>query len=179
MNKSGKNQTVKLFLFIMLPSVISFLFHSCGKGGACTNPLTVDQSSMVISFIDKQTGKYLYAENNPLYTIDSLKVFDESGKQFQLLYALTSIPNSFSRYYTVAIGPVYNSQTDQNSFYRELCRNFVVKYRYNETDTIKACFKSKNNDCGSTFETFKIFYKDSLIHSIDNNNYAILNLYKK
>lgn len=178
MNKFKENETGKLFLFVAVIPLISFLFHSCGKG-KCSNPLTVDQSSMIISFIDKQTGEYLYGENNPLYPIDSLKAFNESGKQLQLLYALNSIPDSTGRYYTIAIGPLYNSQTDQNSFYRELCRNFVVQYRYNETDTIRTCFKSKDNDCGSSFETLKISYKDSLISSINNNNYAILNLYKK
>lgn len=178
MNKFKENEPGKLFLLVALFSLFSFLFHSCGKG-ECANPLTVGQSSMIVSFIDKQTGKYLYSENNTLYSIDSLKVFDESGKQVQLLYALNSIPDGTGRYYTIAIGPLYNSQTDQNSFYRELCRNFVVQYRYNETDTIKTCFKSKNNDCGSSFETLKISYKDSLISSINNNNYAILNLYKK
>lgn len=174
-----KGNTHRRLLFLVtLLSGISFLFHSCGKPG-CSNSLTVDQSSMIISFIDKQTGRYLYSENSPLYTIDSLKVFDESGKQFQLLYALSTIPGGSGRYYTVAIGPIYNSQTDQNSFYRELCRNFIVKYKYNETDTIKTCFKSKNNDCGSVFETLKLFYKDSLINNISDNNYTILNLYKK
>ena len=179
MNKFNRSESGKVLLLVALFFSTSLLFHSCQKGGQCINPLTVDQSSMVISFIDKQTGRYLYAETNPLYPIDSLKIFNEAGIQLQLLYALISIPNSTARYYTVAIGPVYNSQADQNSFYRELCRNFTVKYKYNETDTIKTCFKSKNKDCGSVFETFKIYYKDSLISSSDNNNYAILNLFKK
>src|SRR5262245_282482 len=98
-----------LVIFLLI-----ILFDSCGKN-RCEEPVTVNSSSVVISFIDKQTGKYLYSETNPLYKIDSLKVFDETGKQVQLLFALNSIPGSTSRYYNVAVGPVYDQQTDQNS----------------------------------------------------------------
>src|SRR5262245_33384804 len=107
-------------IFLIL-SLLSSLLISCGKGNHCVDSLTVSSSSVVITFIDKHTGKYLYTEQNFLYSLDSLKTFDEAGNAIPFLYKLTSMPNSNERYYSVAIQPIYNSQADQNSFYRELC----------------------------------------------------------
>ncbi len=159
-------------------SLLSSLFISCGKGNSCVDPLTVSSSSVVITFIDKHSGKYLYTEQNSLYSLDSLKTFDEAGNAIPFLYKLTSTPNSNERYYSVAIQPIYNSQTDQNSFYRELCKKFVIRYKYTEADTIRSCFKSTELECGSTFETLKITYKDTLISSVTSNVTALINIYK-
>lgn len=162
---------------LLLVSVSGFLFNACGKS-PCDETSNVNSSSIVISFIDKQTGQYLYTETNPLYNIDSVKVYDKAGKQLHLLYALNPIPGSNSRYYSVAAGPVYDSQKDQNSFYQELCKDLFIRYRYDDIDTIKACFKSKELKCGSVFETIKISYRDTLISSLTNNNVSIINIYK-
>ena len=162
----------------LMLSLMGSLIISCGKGNNCVDPLTVNSSSVVITFIDKHTGKYLYTEQNSLYSVDSLKIVDEAGNAIRFLYKLTSIQNSNDRYYSIAIQPIYNSQTDQNSFYKELCRKFVIKYKYNETDTMKSCFKSIELKCGSTFETLKIIYKDTVISNTSNNTTAIVSLYK-
>lgn len=165
---------MKRLLFVLASG---FLINSCGKG-PCSETSNVSSSSVIISFIDKQTGKYVYTETNPLFSIDSLKVYDEFGNALSLLYALNTIPGTNSKYYSVAARPIYNQQKDQNSFYNELCRNFLIKYKYNDTDTLKACFKSRQVDCNSDFETLKLSYRDTLINTTTNNTVAIINIYK-
>jgi len=154
-----------IFGFII---ITLFSFGSCRKGGRCEQAPNVNQSEIVVAFKDKTTGRYLYAEVSPLYNKDSLKVFDENGNSLILLYALNQIPNTSSRYWDISFGNIYNSQTDGNSFNSELCKNFIVKYKYNETDTIKACFKSKKTECGSVFETLKVFHKGLLVGSVSS-----------
>lgn len=163
----------KLFFVFAL----AILFNSCGKG-PCTETSNVNSSSVVISFIDKQTGKYVYTETNPLFSLDSLKIFDEFGNSLPLLYAITPITGTNSRYYSVAASPIYNQQKDQNSFYTELCRTFLIRYKYNDFDTLKACFKSKQLTCGSEFESLKISYRDTLVSNLTNNTVSIINVYK-
>jgi hypothetical protein len=143
--------------------IIVFSNSSCRKNGKCDNAPNVNQSEVVVAFKNKSTGKYLYAEVNPLYNKDSLKIYDENNNRLVILSDLDLIPNTSSRYWGISFGNIFNPQTDANSFNIELCRNFIVKYTYNETDTIKVCFKSKKTECGSVFEILKVYYKGQLI----------------
>ena len=145
-----------------------FSFSSCRKGGKCEQAPNVNQSEIVVAYKDKQSGKYLYTEVNPLYNKDSLKVYDENNNNLVLLFVLNTIPNTSSRYWEISFGNIFNSQTDASSFNSEICKNFIVKYKYNETDTVKACFKSKRTECGSVFETLKVYHKSVLIGSTSN-----------
>lgn len=145
-----------------------FVFSSCRKGGKCEHAPNVNQSEVVVVFKDKQTGKYLYTEVSPLYNIDSLKIYDENNNRLIILYDLDLIPNTSSRYWGISFGNIYNSQTDQGSFNSEICRNFIVKYKYNETDTIKTCFNSRRTRCGSVFETLKVYHRGLLVGSGSN-----------
>jgi hypothetical protein len=155
------NQMVFGFIVITV-----FCFFSCRKGGRCDQAPNVNQSEIVVAFKDKSTGKYLYTEVNPLYNKDSLKVFDPAGNSLVILNMLSSAPDNPSiGIYWLSFGNIYNGQTDQSSFNTELCKNFIVKYKYNEVDTIRACFKSVYTECGSVFQTLKVFHKDLLVGS--------------
>lgn len=125
----------------------------------CEEPFNIKtQSEVVVTFIDRATGKYLYSEMNPLYDKDSLKVIDPTGNSLIILSALNQIPNTYNRYYVLSFGNIYNNITDENSFNSEICKNYIVKYSFNESDTIQVCFRSQKTKCGSKFETIKVIH---------------------
>ena len=132
--------------------ILLFSYSSCIKGGRCEEAPNLNNSSIQVILKDKTTGKYLYAEVNPIYNIDSIKIYDENNNELILLKNLNNIPNSPSRYWEVNFGNIYNPQTDANAFNTEVCRNFIVKYTHNQVDTIKTCFKAKNTRCFPIFE---------------------------
>ena len=136
---------------------------SCKKKNECEEPEFITNSGLTISFVTKSTGKYLYAEVSPIYNIDTLKVLNSNGIELRLLKSLQTIPNSFSNYYRVDFGPLYSQNLDQESFNNEICRNFFIKYKHNEIDTLNVCFKSVNKVCGSVFSTLKVYYKNQQI----------------
>ena len=157
---------------------LSIFGYGCRKGGRCETPLNVNQSEAVVTFKDINSGNYLYREVGPVYNIDSLKILDENNQSLILLKDLDLIPNSSSRYWSVSFGPIYNTQTDAESFNSELCKDYVVKYSYNETDTLKICFKSKKTRCGSVFETLKVYQKEKLIGTETNNTGILVTILK-
>lgn len=164
--------TLAFFFMVILQA------SSCKKGGKCEEALNVNQSSIEVIFKDQNSGKYLYSEVNPLYNKDSLKIFDPLGNSLVLLTSLSTIPGTSSRYWRINFGNVYNQQTDANSFDIEICKYFVVKYSYNESDTIKTCFKSIKTECGSVFETLKVFNKDLLLVTVNNETFTEITIQK-
>ena len=140
--------------------------------------MNVNQSEIVVVFKDKATGKYLYTEINPLYNKDSLKVFDSFGNRLIILSSLNQIPNTSNRYYDLSFGNIYNQQTDAAAFDTEICKDFIVQYRYNEFDTVKTCFKAKKTECGSVFETIKVYHKGQLLTTANNKAAAHITLLK-
>ena len=156
------------YLLYNLIFIIVLFTISCKKGGKCEQTPNVNQSEIVVIFKDKQTDRYLYTEVTPLYNKDSLKVYDQNNNNLTLLFALNLIPNTSSRYWDISFGNIFNSQTDQSSFNSELCRDFIIKCKYNEVDTIRACFKSMKTECGSVFETLKVYQKGVLVGSTTN-----------
>lgn len=167
----------KITKFLLL-FLITYTSQNCKKQRKCESPLNVNQSSLEVIFKDKMSDKYLYAEANPLYNKDSLKIFDANGNQLFLLYSLREIPNTSSRYWRINFGPLYNSQTDMSSFNTDICKKFIVKYSINQLDTIEACFKSKETDCGSFFETLKIYNKGILISTESNQTDSQITILK-
>lgn len=135
----------------------------CYKDGDC-RPGNVNGSKIYLDIKDKTTGRFLYSENNSLYPLDSLQIADLSGNPLTFFDYLRS-----NRYDENNLGiqlKIYNSQTDANSFSTELCKDIVLKYKYNETDTIKACFKSETTECGSQFDKLAIYHKGKLLNTI-------------
>jgi hypothetical protein len=167
MNK-GKLYPV-IFVFIIMSF---FSVSSCVKSSSCEEPPDVSQSSLVVTFKDRSSGRYLYSEADPLYDKDSIKIADPSGILLSSDTTLATMPNTSDRYYVINFGNFYNQQTDQGSFDSEICKSFVVWYSYNETDTIKTCFKSKRIKCGSVFEILKVYYKNQLLTTVSNETFA-------
>lgn len=175
------NKPLKLIQLSASTILVCILFClGCIKaGGRCEMADDVRNSAWAFSFKDNAIGKYLYREFSPLYKIDSLKVYDENNQQLIVNKSLDNIPDSASRYYKVSFWKPYNQQTDAGAFNGEVCRNFIIKYAYNEADTIKACFKAKETKCGSVFEYLNIFYKGELVGSVSNNVAINLTINKK
>ncbi|HEV8285012.1 MAG TPA: hypothetical protein VGQ09_11925 [Chitinophagaceae bacterium] len=159
--------------------LISLIIYSCRKGGRCEQALNVTQSEIAVTFKDSATNKYLYSEINPLYNKDSFKVFDPKGNSLVILFASNQIPNTSDGYFVLSFGNIYDQQTDAASFNSELCKDVVVQYKYNERDTIRACFKSKTTKCGSVFETLKVYNRGKLLTTVLNNTFADITVIKK
>ena len=164
---------------LIIISAITLSVASCIKsGGPCEEPLNINLSSISVSFTDQTTGKFLYAEVNPLYNKDSLNIFDPFGTQLILLTSLAQIPNTNSRYWEINFGNLYNSSTDPDPFISEVCKNFIVQYNSVETDTIRTCFKAKKTKCGSVFEMLEVYHKDSLLTVEHNDTGAVVTITK-
>lgn len=156
-------------VFFLLGCILTVGISSCKKGQKCHGVYNIkNQSEVVVTFIDKTSGKYLYSEMNPLYDKDSLKVFDSFGNKLVILSALNQIPNTNNRYYVLSFGNIYNNPTDETSFNSEICKNYIVKYSFNESDTIQVCFKAQKTRCGSKFETIKVIQNGQEIGSETN-----------
>jgi hypothetical protein len=168
--------------YILVLALLIFLisFQSCIKaGGKCEEPLFITNSGLTIDFKDS-SGKYLYSGINPTYNKDSLKVWEEATNNYlSVLSTQGNIPNSYSGYWRMDFGPLYNSQTDAVSYDREICKKFILEYRVGERDTITSCYKSKKTECGSVFETLKVYYKGGLIGERTNDVGMNLTITKK
>ncbi|MEO5944733.1 MAG: hypothetical protein ABIP30_13400 [Ferruginibacter sp.] len=170
---------MKTNLYLIAPSLLLILITSCTKTRECELPLNISQSSIQTIFKDGITGKYLYAESNPLYNKDSLKIFDQNNNELFLLYSTNLIPGTSSAYYEINFGPLYIETSDENSFNSEICKSFYVQYNSKEKDTIITCFKSKKTKCGSVFETLKVYNKQQLLSNEINTTTSIITITKK
>ena len=139
----------------------------CRKNPKCEEALDVKQSFLLLSFKDIN-GIYIHSEVNPLFSKDSLKAKDENGIFYSVVAQTNLIPNTSSGYWEFDIGPIYNPNTDASSFDNTICKNFIIFYKHNVTDTIKTCFKSTKTNCGSVFTNLKVYNKGQLI-SEENN----------
>ena len=70
--------------------------------------------------------------------------------------------------FKISCPSLYNSNYDETSFSTEKCKDFIIKYNYIQSDTVKVCFKSKKTECGSVFETLKVYYKGQEILNTTN-----------
>jgi hypothetical protein len=167
------------FTFILLLSFFTIqTANSCKSGGKCDLALNVNQSEVVVAFKQASTGKYLYSEFNPTYNKDSLKVFDPEGNSLIILSSLNQIPNTSSRYWELSFGNIYNTATDGAAFDSYVCKNYLIKYSYKETDTIKVCFKARRTKCGSVFDPLEVYYKSSIVGSATNTTGILVSINK-
>lgn len=167
LNPMKMNKIYPIIFLILCGATI--IISSCKKGRPCEEPYNIkSQSEVVVTFIDKATGKYLYSEMNPLYDKDSLKVIDPMGNSLVILSALNQIPNTYNRYYVLSFGNIYSNPVDEASFNSETCKNYIVKYSFNESDTIQVCFKAQKTKCGSKFETIKVYQNGQEVGSETN-----------
>ena len=158
---------MKLLKFFFLIFLGLIIFISCKKPAECEEPLDLGQSYLLLSFKDIN-GKYIHSDVNPLFSKDSLKVKDENGIFYSTGSQLALIPNTSSLYWEFDIGPIYNPNTDASSFDNTLCKNYIIFYKYNLADTIRACFKSSKTKCGSVFSSLKVFNKGQLVGEANN-----------
>lgn len=164
-----KNTFRLLSPFVLILFACIIFFAGCIKaGGKCEMALNVRDAAISFTFKDNATGKYLYPRSNAIYNIDSLKIFDESNNNYTIFKGLSSTHDNPEIYWNISIAGIYNQQTDANAFNGEVCKKFIIKYTYNEIDTIRACFKAKETKCGSQFEYLNVVYKGVLIGSVTN-----------
>lgn len=158
---------------LILVGFAGIIMLSCRTGGECEEPLDVRVSSIETSFIDQSSGKYIYSNLNPIYNKDSLKIVDPFGKELLLLRSLrTASTAPYEQYWDINFGNLYDANTDEQSFSSEICKNYIVRYTYNESDTIQVCFKSKRTNCGSVFEHLDIYQKNQRIGHFTNTTAA-------
>lgn len=161
------NRIYPIIFLILCGATI--IISSCKKGRPCEEPYNIkSQSEVVVTFIDKTTGKYLYSEMDPLFDKDSLRVIDPLGNSLVLLKALRINSATFEEYWDISFGNIYDDRTDEPSFNSEICKNYIVRYSYNESDTIQVCFKSQETKCGSKFETIKVYQNGQEVGSETN-----------
>lgn len=144
----------------------------------CQEPINVYQSTLTLTF-NSPSGVNLYSEINPLYNKDSLKIYDEMGNASPVYSQLYPISTSSPRNWEFTFGPLVDPNTILESFDREVCKNFIIQYKSNETDTIKTCYKSYKIDCGSLFSSLKIFHKGLLLIEKNNTFFAEGTIIKK
>jgi hypothetical protein len=156
---------ISYLIIILLTSLVIFI--GCKKTTECEEPLDVMQSFLLLSFKDIN-GIYIHAEANPQFSKDSLKVKDENGRFYSVVPQTNLIPNTSSGYWEFDVGPIYNPNTDAASFDNTICKNFIVFYKYNVTDTIRTCFKSSKTKCGSVFANLQVFNKGQLVGEANN-----------
>jgi len=174
----------KIKILLLITILFSLVFITCKKKGPCDYdfPLNVNASSIQIIFKDSTTGKYLYPELFPLpnYNIDSLKMFNQNNIQLTLLNGKRGVPNQTAvNYWEVNFGPIYDYHTDLESFDHSVRRYFIIRYNDFEIDTIKTEFKSVYTECGSMFEKLKVYYKDALIDSLNNETFLTIIINKR
>lgn len=152
-------------------------FFSCKK--ECGSVEYITNSSIVVTFKDSASNKYLYDVIYPLYSKDSIKIYDPTGTPLHLLTSVGSDPSVPTNiYYVIDFGSLFDYRTDSMSFNREICKDYLVQYSYNETDTITTCFKSKDMECGSVFTSLKVYHKGKLLASETNTTGALITIIK-
>ena len=165
------------FYAIGLISLIIFSF-SCKKGGDCEEVLYITNSSVAITFKDSVSNKYLYSAIHPMYNKDSLKIYNPQGEPLFLLAGMNFDTILHEGFFVIDFGALFDYRTDSVSFNREICKNYVVQYSYNEKDTVTTCFKSKDEKCGSVFSTLKVYHRGRLLASENNTTNALVTITK-
>jgi hypothetical protein len=158
------------------------VFISCKKivgVPECEEPIDIRYNSSIgVIFKDKATNRYLYSVVNPLYSKDSITISPLPGNPLNLIKGLVNDTATNESYWGINFGNIYDSQTDSSSFVNELCKNYIVRYSYDNTDTIKVCFKSIYTKCGSLFQTLRIYHNNELVLSQPNTPYVTITILK-
>lgn len=160
----------------LLYGTIIFI-NACGR--KCEEPFDIRDSGVSITFIDKNTKEYLYLENQSAsrYKTDSLKVYDQYGKELPFFTTLQlSSSNPLTRYYVISIHYIYNPETDLKVFTQEINKQIYIHYNYHTVDTIKVQYKAYKTKCGSSFKYLNIYYDNNLIANSKNKILAIVTI---
>ncbi len=142
-------------------------FDNCISGGPCEEPLPIGMSGITFNFKDAATGKILYMAEEPLYNIDSLKITGLNGDSTNM-YKTTMQKNNIPYYWYAGIYLIKDASTLDGSVDTEVCKEYIIQYSFDESDTIKVCFKSKYTQCTSVLETVKVYNKNVLLASGKN-----------
>ncbi len=171
---------MKQTIIYLLIVTFAISYSSCKKsGGECEEPLDIRQSEVNIIFIDSGSSKYIYTQINPLLNKDSLKVFDPSGNSLIILKSLSVEPTPpYNEFWKLSFGNIYDQRTNTNAFNTEICKEFIVQYQHNDWDTITTCFKAQKTECGSVFESLKVFYKGKLLATENNQTSTLITFLK-
>ncbi len=151
--------------------LIVFLCNSCTR--PCQDLLGLESSSLVIYPFDNATNEYLYPEDafRSPFNRDSLQVFNEDGKRFELVsFALQQDPRGgLKRFYYLSIRPAFIIPDDNSAFNAEKTRKIYLRYNYNTSDTLTLVFKAKRRRCDkSEYEYLKVYHRGKEIASIDH-----------
>lgn len=157
---------MKIFNLTVL-ALISVVFSACKKTRQCEEPIDIRYFSSLTFVFKDSSGNYIYADEAPIYELDSLIIKTVGDSSVPLFYGKSNVPGSTLKYTYVGISPVYSQLNDQNAFGAEICKSYFIQFSYNDVDTINVCFKSKYTACGSLFETFKVYRRGVLINSSD------------
>src|SRR5690606_15951891 len=103
------------------------------SGGKCETPDRLESSEIVLEFKNSE-GKYLYDKFDPIYEKEEFKVFDEKQQPLVILYNSTSAGNTSTVYYTLSFGPLFNPQTEADSFNKDICKKCYLHFNENESD---------------------------------------------
>jgi hypothetical protein len=125
--------------------------------------------------LKNKAGDLLYTNVNSLFDKDSLKVLDENDQELQIIPELRQNVPAFWEFNARSI---YNSETDESAFNSEICRKFIIKYYFNEAETITTCFIAKKFTCGSEFSYLKVYQNGVLIGGNSDNLRVIATVVK-
>lgn len=156
-------------LYLILLYVIIVFISSCGR--RCEEPFDIRDSGIPITFIDKESGNYLYPENTNTtkYNLDSFKAYDQNGVQLIVASSRqSSLDNPREHYYQIEIGPLYIPQFDMAAFHKEIEKKIFLQYDYKTRDTLNISYKASKTRCGSLFKYLNVFYRNELVGSTEN-----------
>lgn len=157
-------------------SLVLIVGTSCRKY-KCEEPADISNSGVIL-ILKNANNQYLYTEDNAPYNKDSLRIFDELGNKLSIASQFNQIPNTPQRYWEFDFGPIYNPQVDAMAFESEFCKKFIIKYYYNQADTITTCYMAFKFDCGSAFRTLKVLQKGVLLNEVNNTIYTTVTIKK-
>lgn len=142
-----------MYLFIKLLFGILLLLISQNCKKKCHGePVTAETSNFNFNIVDKDTGKDIFLSN--VYSIDSFKILDEN--QNKLLFEIRWDSS-------IVITPVLMYGVDDDAYINKKCKNYYLKFNFNDIDTLTLCFRAGYSECKSfRFEEFEAYYNGKL-----------------
>ena len=171
-----KNKKASSYLF---NSFIVFLFSlililtSCKK--ECEEPETIFTSALALDFLDRNSNDYLVKENSSKFSMNDVKLYNESGASIPLRFELNILPEmANNRYYRVSFSSLFKTGDDMMN---EVNKRLFIDFK-NDRDTIDYSLKVRNNECGSSFEYLKVNYNGVLVGNTGNTTFIAVKVIK-
>lgn len=160
---------------------ISIVFTNCNKPIGCGETRGLETSSFGISIFNTATNDYMYPreEFQSSFKKDSLQVYTDGTRGFNAVgFALEQDPrNPLKGYYAVGFSPIFFIPEDNDAFTQEKTKKIYLQYNYNTVDTLTLVFKAYKDKCGKgQYEYLRVYYKGSIIASVNHIFYATFNL---